>query len=219
MATAPTLPVDTTGAFELPPSAATATQNRKEVTWTSGTVENSAKTVELRLFPVKYQITAHLIMIEVLKTTLKMFLATDPTVYIVSRVNEEVIIKTALYFATYTSAQLRKCFPGKIINGSTNLRMMMASSMSINRLKKSSYGYYEYASPHIWLSDDLFESNNIRNIGFIIRKDINRVDRQLFNKELSDKLGGFPCSADDLQRLTDAHSRLAFPACIPNFQI
>jgi hypothetical protein len=114
MATAPTIPADTTGAFELLPSAATATQNRKEVTWTSGTVENTAKTVELRLFPVKYQITAHLSILEVLKTTLTMFLATDPTVYIVSRVNAEVIIKTALDFAPYTSAQLRQFFQEKL---------------------------------------------------------------------------------------------------------
>jgi hypothetical protein len=75
----------------------------------------------------------------------------------------------------------------------------MASSMTISRLKKSSYGYYKYASKNIWLSDDMFESNDIRNIGFIIRKVINRVDREIFKKELSAKLTEFACSANDEQ--------------------
>jgi hypothetical protein len=63
-----------------------------------------------------------------------------------------------------------------MINGQASLRMFMASLMNINRLKKSSYGFYEYASPNIWVSDDLFESSDIRNIGFNIQKDPTRVD-------------------------------------------
>jgi hypothetical protein len=65
----------------------------------------------------------------------------------------------------------------------------------------------------------MFESNDVRNIGFIIRKDINRVDREIFKKELFAKLTKFACSAEDEQRLNDACAYLPFSSCIPNFQI
>lgn len=135
----------------------------------------------------------------VIKECLTRFLATDPTVYIVSCINDNIIIRTAAELKSYSAAQIREFFPGKIINKQTNLRFFMAASMTISRLKKSSYGYYEYASKHIWLSNDVFESHDIQNISFIICKDINRVDRELFKRELFSKLTNFICSSEDEQ--------------------
>jgi hypothetical protein len=218
MASADNPPSTTTGAFELPPSAATAIQNRKEVSWSPTTSQQDGKTTEIRLFPVKYQIQANLSILTVLKKTLLMFQATDSAVYIVSRVNSDVIIRQAGDFDTFSAAKLQELFPAKIVNGQANLRMFMASTMTITRLKKSSYGYYDYASPKIWISDDLFESSDIRNFGFIIRKDPNRIDRDIFTKELHKSLSEFLLSNDDKQRLEEAQDNLPFPGRIPKFQ-
>jgi hypothetical protein len=181
--------------------------------------EKPAKMTEIRLFPVKLQVTSHLSIITVIKECLTRFLATDPTVYIVSHINANIIIRTTDELNSYSAVQIWELFPRKIINKQTNLRFFMAASMTISRLKNSSSGYYEYTSKHIWLSDDVFKSHDIRNIGFIIRKDINRVDRELVKSELFSKLTNFVCSSEDKQQLTNAREYLPFPACIPNFQI
>jgi hypothetical protein len=95
----------------------------------------------------------------------------------------------------------------------------MATSMIISQLKKSPYGYYEYASRHIWISDDVFESHDIHNIGFIFRKEINGIDQEIFKNELFSKLTNFTCTTEDEQQLTAAQEYLPLPSCIPNFQI
>jgi hypothetical protein len=106
-------PPATMGDFDRPPSAVMAYTNRKEVSWTATTSQKSAKTTEIRLFPVKYQVTSHLSMINVLKMTMTMFLGTDPAFYMVSRVNDQVIIKTADDFDKYSHQQLQELSPQK----------------------------------------------------------------------------------------------------------
>jgi hypothetical protein len=218
MTTAPNPPSAKMGEFELPPSAAVATQNRKEVTWTGTTNEKGVKTIEIRLFPVKYQIAAHLSVSTVLKTTMKMFLASDPAFHMVSRANANTIIKTVAELDHLSTQKLQELFPAKMINGKATLRLFAASSMTINRLKKASYGFYDYASPHIWVTDDVFESTDIRKFGFMLRKDTQRVDRNNFTSELQRKLQAMILSDEDKQRLADARDHLPFAGALPNFQ-
>jgi hypothetical protein len=192
-------PSATMGEFELPPSAAIATQNRKEVTWTGTTNEKAVKTTEIRLFPVKYQIALHLSVSTVLKTTMKMFLASDPAFHLVSRANINVIIKTVAELDHLSDQKLQELFPAKMINGKATLWLFAASSMTINRLKKASYGFYDYASPYIWVSDNVFESTDICKFGFMLRKETQRVDRNNFTSELHLKLQEMILSDKDKQ--------------------
>jgi hypothetical protein len=92
MATEVNHPSEPMGDFELPPLAAKATQHRKEVSWSVSTVPNGGKMTEIQLFPVEYQISANLSILNVLKKALTMFLATDPSVYIVSRVLTAMVL-------------------------------------------------------------------------------------------------------------------------------
>jgi hypothetical protein len=171
---------------------------------------------EIRLFPVKYQSTAHLTILTILKHTIAMFLATDPAVYMVSCISSNVIIRNTTDFDIYSTTQIQELFPAKIINGQANLRTFMASSMNMNHLKQSSYGLYEYTSPNVWVSDDLFESSNPN---FILRKDPTQVDREILRKELYAMLSSFGLNEDDTQRLEAAREHLPFPACLPKFQV
>jgi hypothetical protein len=98
MMTAPSTPAPSEGAFEMPPSAAAATDHRNKVTWTSKTKANAAPTVEIRTFPVKYEASANLSIINVLKTTLTMFAKTDPVVSISSPVDDSIKFKKAADF-------------------------------------------------------------------------------------------------------------------------
>jgi hypothetical protein len=211
-------PSATMGEFELPPSAAMATQNRKEVTWTGTTNEKAVKTTEIRLFPVKYQIEAHLSVSTVLKTTMNMFLASDPAFHLVSRSNANAIIKNVAELDQLSHQKLKSLFPAKMINGKATLQLVTALSMTITRLKKASYGFYDYASSHIWVSDDVFESTDIRKFGFMLRKDTQRVDRNNFTSKLHLKLKDMILSDEDEQRLADARDHLPFAGALPNFQ-
>ncbi len=219
MAAAPNPPSETTGDFEPPPSAAVAIQNRKAVTWNPSLKQREGKTAEIRLFPIRLQVTAHLSVVKVIKEIFTRFIATDPSFYIVSRTDPNVIIRTADEFGALSNEKIRELFPGIVTRGQTTLRFSMAASMDISRLKKSSYGYYNYANKHIWISDDLFQSNDIRNIGFIIRKDVNRTDRQIFKNELMGALKIFPLTSEDKQRLSEAKDCLHFPDNIPTIDI
>jgi hypothetical protein len=125
MTTAPNTPAPSEGAFEMPPSAAVATDHRNKVTWTSKTKENAAPTVEIRTFPVKYEASANLSIVNVLKTTLTMFAKTDPVVAITSRVDESIKFKKAADFDALPAARLSELFPGEIIFGRTHVRLFM----------------------------------------------------------------------------------------------
>jgi hypothetical protein len=219
MAAEPIPPAEATGGFDPPPSAAMAIQNRKEVTWNPSTKPKYGKTTELRLFPVKLQLAARLSVTAVLKEILTRFLVTDPRFYLVSKINADVIIRTVTEFNALSNSQVQQLFPGKVIRGQTNIRFFMASSMDIARLKQSSYGFYEFAGNTIWLKVDVFESNDIRSIGFITRKDINRTDKNIFEKELTEKLLNFEWNMEDNQRLEEAKDNLSFPNRIPNMEI
>jgi hypothetical protein len=67
MAVAPHSPSTMMGGFDMPPSAAIAIQNRKEVTWNPTMKEKQGKTTEIRVFPVKLQVTLHLSILTVMK--------------------------------------------------------------------------------------------------------------------------------------------------------
>jgi hypothetical protein len=99
----------------------------KEVTWTGTTSEKAVKTTEIRLFPVKYQIAAHLSVSTVLKTTMKMFLASDPAFHLVSRSNANAIIKNVAELDQLSHQKLKSLFPAKMINGKATLRLFAAS--------------------------------------------------------------------------------------------
>jgi hypothetical protein len=203
----------------MPPSAAVATDHRNKVTWTSKTKENAAPTVEIRTFPVKYEASSNLSIVNVLKTTLTMFAKTDPVVSITSRVDESCKFKKAADFDALSAARLSQLFPGEIIFGRTHVRLFMTSIMPIDSLKRATFGYYAYAQPNIWISEDRFGSTDIRNIGFMMRKDIMRVDRDLYTTLLSEQLSNFTLTDDDAQRLVDAKERMPFATCLPPLQV
>jgi hypothetical protein len=156
MAPNESLPSDMTGEFELSHNDAGTTQNRKEVSWSATPKENEQETAEKRKMPIKYQLSNHLRVKTVLKETHTMFEATDKSFLLVSKEDSSVIIKTASDIDTFSASELEKLFPAELINNATIIKLYTVSSMPINRLKRSSYGYYKYAAQHIWIVEDPF---------------------------------------------------------------
>jgi hypothetical protein len=100
------------------------------------------------------------------------------------------------------------------------IKMFAVSSMPISRLKRSSFGYYKYSANHIWIVEDPFQSMDIRNIGFIIRKDPNKISREKFTAHLYECLTETsPFTATDEQRYNDAKTVLPFDGPLPKFQV
>jgi hypothetical protein len=135
--------------------------------WNPSTKPKHGKTTESRLFPVELQLAARMSVTAVLKEILPRFLANDPRFCFVSKTNADVIIRTATEFNALSNSQVQQLFPGKVIKGQTNMHFFMAASMDIARLKQSSHGSYEFTGNTTWLKVDVFESNDIRSVGFL----------------------------------------------------
>jgi hypothetical protein len=161
MAPPVTLPLDTTGDFELPPEADEADMNAKGVTWSATPKENERETIEKRKIPVRYPISPHLSVKNVLKETHARFQKTDPTFLMISKEDSSVVIRSAAAFHEYTAEELKKYFPASLIKRNTSLNLFVVTDRSIHRLKKDSFGFYEHASKHIYVSDNPFQSNDV----------------------------------------------------------
>jgi hypothetical protein len=186
MATTKTAPAEMTGAFELPPTDALLAQHRKEVSWSATPKENAQETIEKRKIPIQYIFLSSMSVTKVLKDTIIMLQKTDLGFMLVSRIDSTVTLHTVSDFDKIPTDDFPTFFPAKISGGKTFLRLFSVSTMPINLLKRSSFGFYEFAARKIWINDDVFLSNDIRNIGFLIRKDPKKVSRDLFTIFLSD---------------------------------
>jgi hypothetical protein len=79
--------------------------------------------------------------------------------------------------------------------------------------------YYEYALRKIYISDNPFLTPNIRKIGFLIRKDPDKVNRDLFGAVIYDTLASHKLSAATSEIYHKAKEALPFDGAIPNFKI
>ena len=172
MADPPNPPSITTGEFELPPSAAEAVQNNKEVSWSATPQEIDQATIEKIKKKITYEITASLSVKVVLTETFTKFKVIDPKLLYTSPMDSSIIIRTADDFGKIKDADFPTLFPAEIKNGKTWLSLFLVSEIPIAKLKRSSFGFYEYASKKIWIQESSsFASSNIKSIGFFIRKD------------------------------------------------
>jgi hypothetical protein len=210
-------PAETTGELELPPSDAVLAQNHKGVSWSTTPKENAQQTIEKRKIPVKYIFLSKLSVKTVLKDTLNMFQKTDPEFLLVSRIDRTVILQTASDVDKFSSDDFPKLFPASVLNGKTFMSMFSVSVMPINRLKRATYGFYAYAGRRIWINEDIFLSNDIRNIGFIIRKDPRKISRDLLKTHLFDELSCLALDANLSHQFHEAQEALPFTAKIPTF--
>jgi hypothetical protein len=219
MASAENTPPEATEGFELPSNDNSDNPNRKGVSWSATPKENEQETIEKRKMPIQYQIEGHLSIKTVLKETHTMFLATDPSFLLVSKEDSTVIIKTAADIDKISTPDMKKFFPARLVNGRAMLKMYIVSTMGISRLKRSSYGYYNYASRNIWIMEDPFESEDVRNFGFIIRKDPRRVSRDTFTAALKEIIDTIYLTDDDTRRYNEAKKALPFDGPAPKFQV
>jgi hypothetical protein len=90
--TTPSAPAE---AFAPPPSAAELHQSRKEVSWSATPKETDEETIEKRKMLITYSIVANLSLITVLKTTLNILQATDPSFILISNVDSTVTLRNA----------------------------------------------------------------------------------------------------------------------------
>jgi hypothetical protein len=81
------------------------------------------------------------------------------------------------------------------------------------------FGYYKYSKHTIWIIDDLFASQDIRNIGFIIRKDPRIVSRDHFTASLIEIFSTIEFTEADSLRYHEAKEALPFDGPIPKFQL
>jgi hypothetical protein len=197
MAQSENLPPETVGAFELPITGDEANLQRKEVSWSATPKEKEQNTVEIRKMPIEYKLANHLSVKTVMKETHKMFQATDKDFLLVSKEDSTVIIKTASDIDKLTSEDMKKYFPAELIRSSVIIKMYVVATMPISRLKRATFGYYKYAAKSIWIVEDPFQSSDVRNIGFIIRKDPNKISRDLFANLLYERLTETSSFTDD----------------------
>jgi hypothetical protein len=169
--------------------------------------------------PIQYQIAAHLSVKTVLKETHAMYNATDKAFVLVSKVDSTIIIKTAADFDRFSIDDMKKLFPAHLSNGKATLKLFVVSSMSISRLKRSTFGYYKYSTHTICIMDDLFASQDVRNIGFIIRKDPRKVSRDHFTASLIEIFSTIEFTEADSLRYTEAKEALPFDGPVPKFQL
>jgi hypothetical protein len=219
MAVAANLPSETEDAFELPSTDDKVMQKSKEVSWSATPKEIDQETIEKRKMPIQYQIADHLSVKTVLKETHTMFKATDKAFDSVSKVDLTFIIKTAKDFNRFSADDWKKLFPAQLINGKAILKLFAVSSMSISRLKRSTFGDYKYSAQTIWIMDDLFESTDARNIGFIIRKDPWKVSRNHFTASLTEIFSTIDFTDADSLGYNEAKEALPFDGPVPKFQL
>jgi hypothetical protein len=203
----------------MPPTDDMVEASRKAVSWSATPDEKEQQTIEKRKYPIKYEISASLSVQVVLRETFVRFKTTDPEFLLVSKENAKFIIKTAADFDKIPKGQFKEWFPAEISNGKTFLALYAVSTMPINRLKRNSFGFYEYASRKIYISDNPFLTPNIRKIGFLIRKDPDKVNRDLFGASMHAQLASHKLSAATSEIYHEAKEALPFAGEIPNFKI
>jgi hypothetical protein len=212
-------PSATTGELELPPTDAMTAQSHKEVTWSATPEENAKETVEKRKNLIKYEISSTLSVKKVLKETFTMFKETDPGLLLVSKTDATVLIKTPADFDKIPTEKSPTLFPADIAGGKTYISIFIVSSMPIHRLKRATFGFYKYAARKVWIREDVFLTSDVRNIGFLIRKDPRKVSRDLLVKSLYATLCDHTFTAEISQIYHEAKEALPFQGTIPNFQL
>jgi hypothetical protein len=210
-------PAETTEELELPPTDAVLAQNHKGVSWSTTPKENAKQTIKKRKIPVKYIFLSKLSVKTVLEETLNMFQKTDPEFLLVSRINSTVTLKTAADVNKISTDDFPKLFPASVLNGKPFMSMFSVSVMPINKLKRATYGFYEYAGRRIWINEDVFLTNDIRNIGFLIRKDPRKISRDLLRNHLLDELSRHDLDANLSHQFHEAQEYLPFTEKIPTF--
>jgi hypothetical protein len=187
MAESPSLPSTTTGAFELPPRAVEAAQNNKEVSWSATPKEIDQEAIEKFKKRITNEIEAALSVKVILKETFTRFKVTDPKLLLVSIADPTMIISTAEDLDKIPSDAFPTLFPADVKNGKTWMSLFLVSEMSIGRLKRLSFWFYECASKKVWMHESgNFQSANVRKIGFFIRKDPRKTNHDIFATQLSE---------------------------------
>jgi hypothetical protein len=211
-------PSATTGAFALPPTAAELNQSGKGVSWSATPKEIDDETIEKRKLPITYTVAANLSLLTVFKTTLTMLQATDPSFILISDVDSTVTLRNATEVDKLSVAEAKKFFPSvTTANHKVNCKLFFLASKPIHRLKKDTFGFYDWAARKVWI----FESHatDVRNVGFLIYRDPRRVDRDSFTKELIYELNEFPLSDDDADRYNTAKDASSFEGGLPKFHL
>jgi hypothetical protein len=131
-----------------------------------------------------------------------------------------MMIKNTTDLDKLSPEEMKKYFPAELVRSATVIKMFIVASMPINRLKRATFGYYKYAAKNVWIVEDPFQSSDVRNIGFIIRKDPNKVSRDIFATQLYDTLTeASPFTDEDASRYNTAKEALPFEGPPPKFQL
>jgi hypothetical protein len=146
-----------------------------------------------------------------------MFKTTDTQFLLISPTETTTIIKTADDFDKIPAQDFPQLFPAEIKNSRTWMSLYTVTHMYISHLKQFLFGFYEYATRKVWIQENYFLSSDMRNIGFIIRKDPRKVNRDLLADQLYEILSDHPLSADDSGRWNEAKETLSFRDLIPRF--
>jgi hypothetical protein len=207
------------GDLEPPEKANAAIDTTKEVTWSATPTEKEQEFIENCKVPARYNLSTHLSVKQVLKETFRRFKITDPTFLIVSKVDPESIFRKTEDFDKLTPNDVKRLFPAELIRLNTHFQLFMVSDRSIHRLKRDSFGYYEYARRHIWITEHPFKSADVRNIGFLLRRSADKTDRKKFAELMTSRLNDHKLSEEDEQLYNVAKTRLPFEGPTPMFEL
>jgi hypothetical protein len=156
----------------------------------------------------------------ILKETFTRFKVTDPKLLLVSVADPTVIISTAEDLDKIPSDAFPILFPADVKNGKTWMSLFLVSEMPIGRLKRFSFGFHEHASKKAWMQESRnFQSMNVRKIGFFIRKDPRKTNRDIFATQLSENLSSHPHDAEGSSLCQEANEALPFDGNIPAFRL
>jgi hypothetical protein len=211
------LPPDPMGEFELPPTAGIVAQRWKEASWSATPEQIDKETVKKRKQRIQYEIISSMSVKLVLKDTFTMFKTTDPQFLLISPTETSTIIKTADDFDKIPAQDFLRLFPAEIKNSKTWMSLYAVTHMNISCLKQFSFGFYEYAARKVWIQVNYFVSSDMRNIGFIIRKDPRKVNQDLLADQLYEILSDHPLLADNSGRWNEAKEALPFCGLISRF--
>ena len=95
----------------------------------------------------------------------------------------------------------------------------MVTDRSLHRLKKESPGFYGYAAKQFYISKNPFLSSDVRNVGFFLRKNAEKVDKAKFTTTMMQRLADFPLSHADSDRYKEAKEKLLFDGPLPTFEL
>ena len=97
----------------------------------------------------------------------------------------------------------------------------MVTDRSLHRLKKESSGFYGYAAKQIYISKNPFLSSDVRNVGFFLRKNAEKVNKAKFTTTMMQRLADFPLSHADSDRYNEAKEKLPFaaPSVLSSYEV